>query len=596
MQDDLAGTVVGDLDTNQMVAVSSSTSRLCIIASAGSGKTRVIVKRIEFLCNNTSLSPDQVVAITFTRKAGFELASRLSKIFPTQNRLRPFVGTLHSFVLNELSAFHLDNRTKMRTLTENPVSILTNLKISQPAKIARAISWCKTRMITPESITEDTMRAIRMNTKIAPRSLAKDYFVDAWMSYNRYCAKKSLMDHDDILIEYCRRLDNAAYLNSRQYLYRHLFIDEFQDTTPLHMDIYRRLSGENGGITVVGDPDQSIFSFAGSTDVYLQNFSDYFPGSQTVFLNTNYRSTRANVEVARSVVQDDNSIKEIFAPRPSGILPQLHAYSDEEAEAKGIMHLASSSHAKGAPLREIAVLVRTNAQKEPILKAAKQLGIPANKGKQTISDPKAAKVIQTIASLRKKRKWKSIYDALDDISTAQELDNATEETNEGNTEIYSKLRMAAMKYMDLFPHDRLGDVSGFFEYLESEFNDSGDKNGISVLTFHQSKGLEFNTVIAAGFEKGLVPLYNDKKRKREEARLAYVALSRATDELHITRASVRIRHSKPQICSPSEFLIPINEHISYLDIRNDSFNRQDAIKRISDIRAKYLRKKSQTKS
>ncbi len=580
---------IGDLDSAQERAVTSPATRLCIVASAGSGKTRVIVKRIQYLCTHQGLLPEHVVAITFTRKAGFELAQRLTKVFPLEMRERPFVGTLHSFVMSELATFHDDERTPLRTLIENPVSLLEKLKIAQASKIARAISWGKTRLMSPDDVTDDAMRVIRRHVHIHPQAFDKDTFVTSWKTYERECKKRGVMDHDEALTEYCRRLSNPDYAASRHYLYRHIFVDEFQDTTPLHMEIYRRLVGQSGGLSVVGDPDQSIFSFAGSSDVYLNNFADYFPGAQSVFLNTNYRSTRANVEVARSVVPHSDQLETIITPRASTILPEVHEYPDEQSEADGVMDIISSSHARGVAMNDIAVLVRTNAQKDAFVTAANKLGMKCNRGRHVVTDPVAAQVWSTIVALRKKRRWKSIYDALDDIDNAQTL---TGELDQEHKDLFRRLRNSAREYMELFPHDRHGDVAGFFEFIETRLGIGAQSTaGFSLLTFHQAKGLEFDTVIVAGFEKGLVPLYRDKVRKREEARLAYVALSRAINELHITRASVRMRHGTPVVQQPSEFLASIKSHICELDIRNDVFTADEAIKRIADIRAKHLIKK-----
>ena len=577
------------LDADQTRCVNSRATRLCIIASAGSGKTRVLVKRIENLCNDTNLVPSQVVAITFTRKAGFELAKRLSTIFDENQRDRPFVGTLHSFALSELNKYHDENGTRLRILIEDSVSVLKKLKVAQPSKVARAISWCKTRLLTKDQIDDEKMRAIRRQSHISHQSLSTQQFIKAWELYENELKKKGLFDHDDMLVEYCNRLANSTYRQSRQYLYRHIFIDEFQDTTPLHMEIYKRLVGENNSITVVGDPDQSIFSFAGSSDVYLNNFSDYFSGAEVLFLKTNYRSTKANVEVSRSVVESSGTFDHIHAPRSSKLLPNIHVYSDENEEAKGVMSLISSAHARGIDMKDIAVLVRTNAQKELFVKSANKLGIAFHRGRLVVKDPVSKEILSLITSLRKQRRWKSIYDALDDISTAQDR---LQPKGEEYSQIFRSLRFAARQYMDLFPYDRQGDVSGFFEFIEDQLCTERDrKNGFSLLTFHQAKGLEFECVIVCGFEQGLVPLYNDAKRKKEEARLAYVALSRAIDELHITRACVRTRHDVPVLSKPSEFLIKIKENISDLDLREDILSHDEAMKRIDYIRAKYLLKK-----
>lgn len=579
---------IDELDQQQNLCVQCESTRLCIIAPAGSGKTRVIIKRIEHLCKTNKVLPSQIVAITFTRKAGFELAQRLAKTFDPEMRDRPIVSTLHSFALSELRTYHLDNNTKIRAILENPVQILEDLKSPTPSKMARAISWCKTRLMSPEDVSEESMRAIRRHTHLNPRTIDLETFVKLFKLYQLECKKKHVMDHDEVLVEYCLRLGNQEYANSRRYLYRHLFVDEFQDTTPLHMEIYRRLVGETGAMTVVGDPNQSIFSFAGSSNVYLNNFTDYFPGSECIYLSTNYRSTRANVEVSRSVIEKQDSNK-VFSNRSSKTLPRVHVFPDAQSEADGIVDIVSKSHASGVSLSDIAVLVRTNSQKDEIVEAAKRLGIKFSKGRHTITDPVAASIWRTIVALRKKRNWKSIYDALDDIDNAQTL---TGDLDNEHKDLFRNLRKSAREYLDLFPHDRYGDVNGFFEYIETKLsNEEGSKKGFAILTFHQAKGLEFHTVIVSGFEQGLVPLYSDKIRKKEEARLAYVALSRATDELHITRASVRIRHDSPVVQKPSEFLDIIKGHIAQIDIRDDQFTTNEAFKRIADIRAKYLIKK-----
>ncbi len=578
-----------NLDEAQRLAVLSDSTRLCIVAPAGSGKTRVMVKRIEHLCKIKACLPSQVVAITFTRKAGFELAHRLAKTFPTETRERPFVGTLHSFALSELARFHEDSRTKLDTLLEDPTSFLKKIQVANAAKVMRAISWCKTRLMGPNDINEETIRFIKRATHISNSSFDATTFREIYNKYQRECIKHRLMDHDEVLLQYHKKLCNESYVQTRRYLYRHIFVDEFQDTTPLHMEIYKSLVGPSGAISVVGDPDQSIFSFAGASDKYINNFQDFFPGAHTVFLNTNYRSTKANVEVARSVLKQSGNIDIIKAPRSSTSLPSVHVFSDEQAESQGIVDIISNAHARGIALNEIAVLVRTNAQKDSIVHAAKQLGLPLNRGRQIIADPVANEVWKTIVSLRKKRRWKSIYDALDDIDGAQVI---TGELDSEHKDLFSKLRRSAREYMELFPNDRHGDVNGFFEFIEYSLTANSDSTkGFSLLSFHQAKGLEFNTVIVSGFEKGLVPLYNDKIRKAEEARLAYVAMSRAINELHITRACVRMRHNGPVVTQPSEFLKPIQENITQIDIRNDILTPQEAIKRISDIRTKYLIKK-----
>lgn len=394
--------------------------------------------------------------------------------------------------------------------------------------------------------------------------------------------KNHKYSHDDLLIKYIQLLEDPSYLETRQYLYRHIFVDEFQDSTRTHVEIYQRLVGNKINISVVGDPDQSIFSFAGSSEKYLNDFSNYFPGATIEFLTTNYRSTKANVEVARSVLGNTGKSRKITTPRQSTILPKVHLFSDELAEAQSAMSILMSAHANGTPFSDMAILVRTNKQKDLFIKSANSLGIAFHRGRRIELNETASEIFDTIKTLRRKRKWKSVYDALDDITSIENEDAGKKET-------YKQLRNAAREYMDLFSFDRQGDVNGFFEYLEFSITGAKDsKDGFSLLTFHQAKGLEFHTCIVSGFEKGLVPLYSDRIRKTEESRLAYVALSRASDELHITRVKVRTLFDRICVQSDSEYLQLIEEHIADIDLRQDFFTAKDALKRIADIRTKHL--------
>ena len=512
------------LDEQQINAATSPSSRLAIIASAGSGKTRVITQRIKYLCETTNLKPNQVLAITFTRKAGFELAKRIRSVLGDNNRLHPVVSTLHSFVMNELIDFYGDN----------------------------------------------------------PREFTLEKFKNVWELYENYLTKNHKYSHDDLLIKYIQLLEDPSYLETRQYLYRHIFVDEFQDSTRTHVEIYQRLVGNKINISVVGDPDQSIFSFAGSSEKYLNDFSNYFPGATIEFLTTNYRSTKANVEVARSVLGNTGKSRKITTPRQSTILPKVHLFSDELAEAQSAMSILMSAHANGTPFSDMAILVRTNKQKDLFIKSANSLGIAFHRGRRIELNETASEIFDTTKTLRRKRKWKSVYDALDDITSIENEDAGKKET-------YKQLRNAAREYMDLFSFDRQGDVNGFFEYLEFSITGAKDsKDGFSLLTFHQAKGLEFHTCIVSGFEKGLVPLYSDRIRKTEESRLAYVALSRASDELHITRVKVRTLFDRICVQSDSEYLQLIEEHIADIDLRQDFFTAKDALKRIADIRTKHL--------
>ena len=370
------------LDEQQINAATSPSSRLAIIASAGSGKTRVITQRIKYLCETTNLKPNQVLAITFTRKAGFELAKRIRSVLGDNNRLHPVVSTLHSFVMNELIDFYGDKKISVDSIIEFPEKIIETLKIKNSKQIAKAISWCKSNLIFPQNLNDEIITNIRKHIRINPREFTLEKFKNDWELYENYLTKNHKYSHDDLLIKYIQLLEDPSYLETRQYLYRHIFVDEFQDSTRTHVEIYQRLVGNKINISVVGDPDQSIFSFAGSSEKYLNDFSNYFPGATIEFLTTNYRSTKANVEVARSVLGNTGKSRKITTPRQSTILPKVHLFSDELAEAQSAMSILMSAHANGTPFSDMAILVRTNKQKDLFIKSANSLGIAFHRGRR----------------------------------------------------------------------------------------------------------------------------------------------------------------------------------------------------------------------
>ena len=364
------------LDPAQRQAVVSEASPLCIVAGAGSGKTSVLTRRIAHRIATGSAEPSRVLALTFSRKAAAELRHRL---FALGVRDAVLTGTFHAVAYAQLRRRWADRGERPPVLLERKARLLVPLLPRarsaargsagvQPADLAAEIEWAKARMVGPaayEAAVESTGRS----PAVPAATMAALY-----ERYEHDKRARGLVDFDDLLVSCALALENdPEFTATQRWRFRHLFVDEFQDVNPAQFRLLQGWLGERPDLCVVGDPNQAIYSWNGADPTLLADFPRLFPGTATVRLDRNYRSTPQVVTVAAAVLPSSSPAT---AVRPSGALPVVRRFDDEVAEAQGVARALRRAHRPGVAWSHLAVLARTNAQLVLLEEHLRAAGIP----------------------------------------------------------------------------------------------------------------------------------------------------------------------------------------------------------------------------
>ena len=397
--------VLAALDPEQRQVALATRGPVCVLAGAGTGKTRAIAHRIAYAALTGVVDPGHVLALTFTTRAAGELRARVHQLAGHGGGLdRVQARTFHSAALRQLSHFW------PRTVGGRPPTVLDS-KVSLLAEVARRvragtssaelrdlaaeIEWAKVLGVPPDGYPDAAARAGR-STPLAPATVARLY-----ASYEELRRERHLVDFESVLELTAAILaehpEAAALIRDR---YRYFVVDEYQDVNPLQKLLLDSWAGDRDDVCVVGDPRQTIYSFAGATASYLTGFSADFPAATVLRLVRNYRSTPQVVALANQLTglagrqplaaqlrvaagtRDGvaggagGGTAALVAQRPGGPAVDFAGYPDEQQEASAIATRVAALHAAGAPLSQVAVLVRTNAQTLPLEQAFAGLGLP----------------------------------------------------------------------------------------------------------------------------------------------------------------------------------------------------------------------------
>lgn len=572
----LAGT-----DAAQREAISTSASPLCVLAGAGSGKTRVLTRRIAWRVAEGSADTPHVLALTFTRKAARELRERLEALgLPEPVR----AATFHSAALAELRHLAAARGEAPPTVLADKARLLLPLAATLPALagaegprtrraarrgrpddpdgrvalLAREIEWAKSRDVPIDAYPEEVERSGRTP------AVETTVLLEAWRAYEREKRRRGLYDFEDLIAELARSCeqDERARLELH-WRHRHLFVDEYQDVTPLQERLLVALAGDRRDVCVVGDPNQSIYGWNGAAPEALLRFPERFPGTAVVVLDANYRSTRQIQVACEALIERPGDAErprkgaastppgtpEDAPPVPEGPLPTVRAFDSDVEEAAEVAAAVRRSRRPSRPWSHHAVLARTNAQLELLGQALADLGVPVVSSRSTsvLSDPAARAALEDLTA-----RPIGGRDALS--AWARDLSG---EEGAAPTEL---ARLAA-DYLVLDDHPS---VEGFLAYLRAgppTDRPGGSEDAVELTTFHRAKGLEWPVVFVTGLEEGLVPhaLASEPAALREERRLLYVACSRARAELHCSFAWRRTLGGTERARRPSRWLPLLEE-------------------------------------
>ncbi|MGA2969915.1 MAG: ATP-dependent helicase [Acidimicrobiales bacterium] len=365
------------LTPEQREAVMSPERRLLIRATAGSGKTHVLTLRIQRRISDEEIAGDQVLAMTFTRKAGDELRRRLAKAGIRDIR----AGTFHRAALSLVNQYRDDNHLKPLVLEANRRRLVNALALQlresgelkledwQLPRLEQEISWALSQGFNG-ALYAKSVRKLRRDAPLPPSQ-----FADVLDRYVGLCRSRGVLDFDLLLSEAISLLrDEPSVLASFRHRNRSLYVDEAQDMNPLQFMMLRQMAGDDPDLFCVGDPNQSIYGFNGANPKFLNDIVRTWPDTVVLDLTRNHRSTANIIAVANTLLEAGAA--GIMPAKDDGEVPLVRSYNTDEEEAARVTTWLGAKHQPGSPWRSMAVLARTNAQLELVAGYLEAADIP----------------------------------------------------------------------------------------------------------------------------------------------------------------------------------------------------------------------------
>jgi DNA helicase-2/ATP-dependent DNA helicase PcrA len=547
--------LVRGLDQAQTRAVMAAGSPLRIEAGAGSGKTRVLTRRIAYRVASEDLDPRHVLALTFTRKAAGELTTRLRAL---DLRGPVAAGTFHALAYAQLRARWTERGIRPPTLLDRKVGFVARLLPRSaasvtPLDLVAEIEWAKARLVLPPQYQAAAAAEGRRP------SVDVGLVTEVFKRYEVEKQDRRMIDFDDLL-RLCRAAldDDKEFAATQHWRFRHLFVDEFQDVNPLQFGLLQSWLGPNSDLCVVGDPNQAIYGWNGADAGYLTDFDEYFPGSETIVLDQNYRSSPQILAVAGTVLGEGRPGPVLEPNRPDAELPRIAEYATDSLEARAIARRCRDLRSPGTPWSSQAVLVRTNAQAAVIAEALKKAQIPCRVrgGGQLLNQPEVKDAMRRLTgSMPFPTALTDLESGLDQVAGSDDGDRPVDELSDREANVSALIRLAH----DYLAVDRHPSGTGFVAWLNDAISsDKPDdrRDAIEIATFHAAKGLEWPIVHLAGVERGLVPIGHAKTPDAldEERRLFYVAITRAQQRLSLSWAAERTFGTRTVTRSASPYL------------------------------------------
>ncbi|MEB3365946.1 ATP-dependent DNA helicase UvrD2 [Saccharopolyspora mangrovi] len=538
------------LDPEQRQAVTAPRGPVCVLAGAGTGKTRTITHRIAHLVQRGLVTPRQVLAVTFTARAAGEMRTRLRELGAAGVQAQTF----HAAAFRQLRYFWPRvHDTQMWQLTDNKFRLVmqaaNRLGLSTEREdvrdLASEIEWAKSSLISPEQYPAAAQQAGR-ETPILPELIAK-----AFAGYEKLKSGAQLLDFDDLLLHIAAILeDREDVAEEFRGQYRSFVVDEYQDVNPLQARVLDAWVGNRDDLTVVGDANQTIYSFAGASPTWLINFPRKYPEATVVRLERDYRSTPQVVDLANQVIgaareRPAGTRLKLVGQRPDGARPDFAEYDDETDEADAIARKIAQLAKRGVPLSEIAILFRVNAQSEVYEKALSDAEIPyqVRGGERFFA---RAEIRQAMATLRTAIARDTAAEDLP--GTVRELlaeVGLTDEPPAGGSarERWESLIALVELAEELVSTVPDADLRRYVAELDAraEAQHPPTVEGVTLASLHAAKGLEWDAVFLAGLVEGTLPIQHadTDAAVEEERRLLYVGVTRAREHLHLSWALAR---------------------------------------------------------
>lgn len=386
------------LNNAQLKAVTAPEQNLLVIAGAGTGKTRVIVSRIAYILNEFQDPPRSILAVTFTNKAALELKERVQKACVGINDLNMlWAGTFHAicarflrsycFAANLPASFTIMDPSDVKRELKHIIEPLNlNLKGAELNKLLGSVSETifalKEKGLRAQQLLSSTRDTQYEITRRFRSELTFDEFVQIYLKYEEFCETVGAVDFSELLLRTCELFNKHPEILSLQHRrFKHILVDEFQDTNHIQYKLVQLLCGENCTVMAVGDDDQSIYSWRGANYRNMPNFLRDFKDAKLIALEENYRSSQNVLDLANSLMsgcEDRLSQKVLQSQKGAGQVVEVVECPNNYQEAQWVASTMSLLHNAGVPYQEMAVLYRFNSQSNPLENAFSTLGIPYN--------------------------------------------------------------------------------------------------------------------------------------------------------------------------------------------------------------------------
>ena len=540
------------LDDDQHAAATAPRGPVCVLAGAGTGKTRTITHRIAHLVRTGHVAPAQVLAVTFTARAAGEMRTRLRVLGVSGVQARTF----HAAALRQLRYFwprvvggpqwqlvegklrivgHAAGRARMGT----DAATLRDL--------AGEIEWAKASLVTPAEYPAAVAR-LRRDVPGPAEQVAAVY-----AGYEEAKNAAELLDFDDLLLHVAGALEGHADIAEEfRDRYRCFVVDEYQDVTPLQQRVLDAWLGERDDITVVGDANQTIYTFAGASPKHLLEFPRRFPEAVVVRLQRDYRSTPQVVGCANTLIgaardRPAGTRLRLIGQRPAGPDPDFTEYDDEVAEAAAVATRIRRMIADGVPPSEIAVLFRVNAQSETYEQALTEAGVPyqVRGGERFFHRPEIRRAM-SVVRMAGAGTGGPTTSLVDDVRAVLAPVGLTPDPPGGAAQRAQWESLLALVELaeELAGVEPEADLRRFAAELETRADAAHPPTvqGVTLASLHAAKGLEWDVVFLVGLVDGTLPIQHaegDEHAIEEERRLLYVGITRARRQVLLSWALSR---------------------------------------------------------
>ncbi|MDF9277003.1 ATP-dependent DNA helicase UvrD2 [Arthrobacter sp. EH-1B-1] len=566
--------ILAGLDNEQRAVASQLSGPLCVLAGAGTGKTRAITHRIAYGVHTGVYKPQQVLAVTFTARAAAEMRTRLRDLGAQGVQARTF----HAAALRQLQYFWpqavggtlpalVDHKAQLIAEASRRLRLSTDRATIRD--LAAEIEWAKVSMLTPDTYVESA------NGRAEPAGMDATTVARLFSAYEDLKVDRNVIDFEDVLLITVGILQEdpkvAATVRGQ---YRHFVVDEYQDVSPLQQRLLDLWLGEREELCVVGDASQTIYSFTGATSSHLLNFTGRYRQAEVIKLVRDYRSTPQVVNLANALLAARTAEAgrrggtgtwatplQLIAQRPPGPAPTFTECSDDEAEAAEVARRISRLLSDGVPASEIAILYRTNGQSSAYEQALAAAGIGYQlRGAERFFARR--EVRDSLLQLRAAARVATDDDVpqlVRDVLASLGYTQVAPQSSGAVREKWESLA-ALVSLADELHQARAAQgftLQDFVAELEERAaaQHAPTVQGVTLASLHSAKGLEWDAVFLVGLSEGLMPISfaDTPDAVDEERRLLYVGITRARKHLGLSWSTSRTPGGRASR-KPSRFL------------------------------------------